>query len=162
MTRNSVVVDGIAFKLSNRRFSMSSSLPIKRRLTLAYLGSFAIALLMTVASVAGLLFQTHLYPEQQRLSFASTDGSTLLLALPILLGSLWLAQRGSLIGLLCWPGALFYLLYTYLFYVISVPFGVLFLPYLALVTLSVYTIVDLVANIDGEAVQQRLRDIIRG
>lgn len=39
---------------------MSSPLSVKRDLTLAYLSSFAIALLMIVASVTGLLSQTHL------------------------------------------------------------------------------------------------------
>jgi hypothetical protein len=135
---------------------MDSLLPIKRDLTLAYLGSLLIALLTLVASAAGLLFQTSLYPEQHRLASASTDGSNLIIALPILLGSLWLARRGSLFGLLCWPGALFYVLYTYAFYAISVPLSALFLPYLVLVTLSAYTIISLVANIDGEAVRQRL------
>ena len=135
---------------------MGHSLPIKRDLTLDYLGSLIIALLITVVSIAGLLSQAHLYPEKQLLSFASTDGSTLMIALPMLLGSLWLARRGSLFGLLCWPGALFYVLYTYMFYIISVPLSALFLPYLALVTLSVYTMIHLVANIDSQAVQQRL------
>lgn len=135
---------------------MRPALPTKRSLTLAYLVSLLIAQLMTIASVVGLLYQTHLYPEKQLLSFASTDGSNLMLALPILLGSLWLARRGKLIGLLCWPGALFYIVYTYAFYVVGVPFGALFLPYLILVTASGYTIIGLVASIDGEAVRQRL------
>ena len=29
-----------------------------------------------------------------------------------LLVSMWLTRRGKLIGLLCWPGALFYVLYV--------------------------------------------------
>jgi hypothetical protein len=41
-----------------------------------------------------------------------------------------------------------------------VPFGVLFLPYLLLVTLSAYTTIGLVASINGEAVRRRLTGVV--
>jgi hypothetical protein len=85
-----------------------------------------------------------------------TDIVNLVLGLPILLGSIWLARRGKLIGLLLWPGALLFVLYNYLAYVLVVPFNVAFLLDLALVTLSAYTLIGLVASIDGESVQRRL------
>ncbi len=56
---------------------------------------------------------------------------------------MWIARRGSLIGLLFWPGALFYVLYTYAFYLIGVPFNALFLSYVALVALSAYTMIGI-------------------
>ena len=55
---------------------------------------------------------------------------------------------GTLIGLLCWPGALFYVLYVHTFYVLGLPFNLLFLPYVLLVTLSDYTTIWPVASID--------------
>jgi hypothetical protein len=58
--------------------------------------------------------------------------------------------------LLCWPGALFYVVYVYTFYVLSVPLNALFLPYVLLVTLSAYTTIGLVASIDSATVQRRL------
>jgi hypothetical protein len=116
---------------------------------------------MTVASVVGLLYQTVIYPTDELiLSFAPNDALNLVVGLPILLGSMWLARRGKLIGLLCWPGALFYVLYVYVPYVIGVPFNVLFLPYLVLVALSAYTLIGLVASIAGEAVRQRLTGVV--
>lgn len=75
-----------------------------------------------------------------------------------LLGSMWLARRGSLIGLLLWPGTLFYVLYA--FYLIGVPFNALFLLYVALVTVSTYTMIGLLASIDGEVVRQRLSAVM--
>jgi hypothetical protein len=78
----------------------------------------------------------------------------------LLLGSMWLARRGKLVGLLCWPGALLYVLYSCITNLIDVPFGVLFLPYLFLVALSAYTTIGPVASIDGEAVRQRLTGIV--
>jgi hypothetical protein len=137
--------------------SPSDSLPVTRHLTLAYVVSFLIAFIMAAASVAGLLYRTAIYPtDELLLSFAPSDAFNLVVGLPILLGSMWLARRGVLIGLLCWPGALFYVLYMYIPYVIGVPFNVLFLPYLVLVALSAYTLIGLVASIDGELVRQRL------
>ncbi|MDH5459115.1 MAG: hypothetical protein OEY26_10400, partial [Nitrospinota bacterium] len=133
-------------KTSNMGFP-SDRLPITRDLTLAYMLSLIIALVMTVASVIGFLYRTVIYPtDELLLNRVPTDGVNLVVGLPILLGSMWLARRGKLIGLLCWPGALFYVLYIYVPYVIGVPFNALFLPYIALVTLSAYTLIGLVAS----------------
>ncbi|HUW12114.1 MAG TPA: hypothetical protein VM537_20470, partial [Anaerolineae bacterium] len=141
--------------------SRSASLPITRDLTLAYVVSLVIALIMTVAAVIGLLFRTDIYPTDELiLSFVPVDLFHLVVGLPILLGSMWLARRGKLIGLLCWPGALLYVLYSYITNLIGVPFGVLFLPYLLLVTLSAYTTIGLVASIDGQAVRQWLTGVV--
>jgi hypothetical protein len=73
---------------------------------------------------------------------------------------MWLTRRGKLIRLLFWSGALFYVLYIYISYLFGMPFNVLFLPYLTIVTLSVYTMIGLVASIDGEAVHQRLTGVV--
>jgi hypothetical protein len=137
--------------------SKSAGLPITHNLTLVYALSLIIALIMTAVSVAGLLYQTRIYPGGASLySFIATDALNFAVGLPILLGSMWLARRGKLIGLLCWPGALIYVLYRYIANLLAVPFGVMFMPYLFLVTLSAYTLVGLVASINGEAVRQRL------
>jgi len=129
---------------------------IKCDLTLAYLTSGIIALIMCVTSVASILYGSDIYPASQVSNNVGTDALNLVVGLPILLVSMWFAQRGSLIGLLIWPGALFYILYVYTFYILGVPFNVLFLAYIVLVTLSAYTIIGLVASIDGKAVWQRL------
>jgi hypothetical protein len=150
------LIRSIDMKTSNMG-SPSDLPPITSDLTLAYAFSFVVALIMTVASVIGLLYRTVIYPtDELLLSFAPSDAFNLVVGLPILLCSMWLARRGNLIGLLCWPGALFYVLYMYVPYVIGVPFNVLFLPYLVLVALSAYTLIGLVASIDGEVVRQRL------
>jgi hypothetical protein len=137
--------------------SPSASLPITRSLTLVYALSFLIAILMAAASIAGLLYRTAIYPTDELLrTFVSNDVVNLFIGLPILLGSMWLARGGKLIGLLLWPGALFFGLYNYIIYAFAMPLNVAFLLHLALVMLSVYTIIGLVTSIDGQAVQQRL------
>jgi hypothetical protein len=139
----------------------SHLLPIKHDLTPIYLSSLAIGVIMAIAALAGLLYQRAIYPaDELRRWFVVNDWLNLAVGLPILLGSLWLAHRGMLIGLLCWPGALFYVLYVYLAYVISAPFNVLFLLYLPLVALSAYTLIGLVANMDGDTVRQRISGVV--
>jgi hypothetical protein len=137
--------------------TQSTGLPVTRSLTLAYASSLLIALLMAITSTAGLLYGTTLYPTEEMLLLKlPTDLFTLVVGLPLLLTSMWLARRGNLLGLLCWPGVLLYVLYIYVAYAIGVPFDVLFLAYVALVALSAYTLIGLVASIDAAAVGQQL------
>lgn len=131
--------------------------PVRCDLRLAYASSLIIALLMTIASVAGILYPTIIYPlEDMREAFIPNDVVNLIIGVPILLISLWLTWRGKLIGLLFWPGALFYVFYTYIVYLLSMPLNAVFMFDLTLVTLSAYTMIGLVACIDGKVVQNWL------
>lgn len=135
----------------------TSTLPVTRNLSQSYTLSLIVALLMAGVSLAGLLLQSSLYPtEALRRSFISNDVVNLFIGLPILLGSMWLTWRGKLVGLLFWPGALFYVLYNYIAYTVAMPFSLQFVPYLALVALSVYMIIGLFSRMDVATIQQRL------
>lgn len=135
----------------------AAALPVTGGLMLVTIFSLVIALLMVASSVAGLLYPDQLYPtEALRRSFMATDVVNLSIGLPILLGSIWFARRGKLLGLLFWPGALLYVLYHYIVYTFALPLNVGFLLSLLLLALSAYTMAGLVATIDGKAVQQRL------
>ncbi len=134
-----------------------SSIPLARPLNWAYALSLVVALLMAGASLAGLLAQSSLYPTAElRRSFVSNDVVNLFIGLPSLLGSLWLARRGRLVGLLVWPGALFYVTYNYIAYAVARPFTAPFAVYLGLVALSVVVLMNLIAAIDSAAVRRRL------
>jgi hypothetical protein len=138
-----------------------TALPIKRDITLIYASSFLVAILMTTVSVAGLLYRTTIYPTEELLqAFVPNDIVNLFVGLPILLGSIWLTWRGRLVGLLCWPGALFFVLYNYIVYAFASPLNWAFLFYITLVTLSVYSLISLVASIEGKAVHQRLTGVV--
>lgn len=137
--------------------SESTALPVTGGLTFITILSLVIALLMVVASSAGLLYPDRLYPaEELRRSFMATDVVNLCIGLPILLGSIWFARRGKLLGLLFWPGALLYVLYHYIVYTFALPLNVGFLLSLLLLTMSAYTMAGLVATIDGRAIEQQL------
>ncbi len=147
------------------------TLPVKRDLTVGYWASLVVALLMAVVSAAGLAGGSMgLYgvdPNRALAVGASTAGVlvpgfmaqdlfNLVVGLPILVWTVWLARRGSLIGLLLWSGALFNVLYTYTHYLIGAPFSGLFLGYVAIVVLSGYTTLYLVGSVDGDAARRRL------
>ena len=83
------------------------------------------------------------------------DALSLIVGLPLLLGSMILARRGSLAGLLLWMGAAFYNAYSYAFYPLSPEFNALYLAYLAVVSASLYSLVYLLMSVDAEAVQAR-------
>jgi hypothetical protein len=103
------------------------------------------------------LYGTFYYAAEELLLIKlPTDLFTLAVVLPLLVGSMWLARRGKLLGLLCWPGLLLYLLYIYLAYAIGVPLSVLFILYILIVVLSAYTLIGLVASIDASLLQRRL------
>ncbi|HTH69979.1 MAG TPA: hypothetical protein VL493_01785 [Candidatus Saccharimonadales bacterium] len=135
-----------------------------RDLSLAYLASTVVAVLMTVASAVGLISGSSIYagPDAKLLPlFVGQDALNILVGLPVLLGSMWLARRGSLIGLLLWPGALFYVLYDYGYYALGAPFNWFFVPYLVLVAVSAYAMIAVVVSIDGGAVRDRLAGTVR-
>jgi hypothetical protein len=132
----------------------NDTLPITRDLTFVYQVSAIIAILMTIASVSGLLFSFAIYPTDDVLqTFFANDVINLLIGLPILIGSMWLSWRGKLIGLLLWPGALLYVLYNYTAYLFSLPLNWTLIIYLILVLLSVITVTRLIMSIDGVSVR---------
>lgn len=139
----------------------SGILPITRSLTLEYAISVVVAIIMVMASTVGIMYSSVIYPtEKLSIGFVSTDLLNLVLGLPVLLVSMWLTRRGNLTGLLCWPGALFYVLYIYTSY-LAIPVSVLFIPHIFLITLSAYSIIGIIVSINSEAVHQRLRGVIR-
>lgn len=140
---------------------LSARLPVTRSLTLYYPLTLAVSLLLALASVAGLLYGDALYPTAElRHSFVTNDIVNLVIGLPILLGSLWLARRGRLLGLLFWPGALFYVFYNAFAYTVALPVNAAFVLNLVLVAASAYTLIALVTAIDAQAVRRRLAGVV--
>ena len=139
----------------------SELLPVRFDIKILYVSSLIIALMVAIISIIGILYQNSIYPTENLLhSFVPNDIVNLLAGFPLLLISVLLAWRGKLIGLLCWPGAIFYVLYVYFPYIICVPFNILFLPYLILFSLSIYTLIGIIVSIDGNAVSNYVSDIV--
>jgi hypothetical protein len=131
---------------------------VTRALTLPYALSLLVAELLVVTSVAGLLYgQQGLYtPDPATLpAFLGQDAITLALGLPLLLGSVWAARRGSARGLLVWIGTLFYVAYSYAYYPLNPEFNALYLAYIAIVSARGYALLYLLLSTDADAVRAR-------
>lgn len=132
-------------------------LPLRNGLTLAYALSALLAILLLVASIAGLLYGSRGFYDSYPASLAGLvgqDAVTLVVGIPLLVVSMWLARRGSIGGFFLWTGALFYFAYSYYFYVIG-GFNALFLVYIAIVSTSLYGLLSLLFAIDPEALRNR-------
>ena len=131
------------------------TLPLTRSIASIYLLPFAIAVLVAIAAIAGLANPAHFYPTiELRRALLPNDVVSLSLLLPFLLVSALLARRGSLPGLLCLPGALFYALYNSLIYLFALRVGSLRLLSFLIAALSCYAVAAFLAAIDRAAVQQ--------
>ena len=126
----------------------------------AYRLSGAIAVLMMVASAAGLLIDG-LYQDGPwaREALRGGDLTTIALAAPVLIASMLLARRGSRAAQAIWLGALAYSLYNYAYYVFGAAFNDIFVLHIALFSLSIAALVLAIANIDVTAIAARFRGV---
>jgi hypothetical protein len=81
-----------------------------------------------------------------------TDLVTLVVGIPLLALGAVAMRGGSTRGRLLWLGALAYLVYAYGMYVLAVRWNVLFLAYLALFGLSLYTLIIGFTRTDAEQI----------
>lgn len=140
-----------------RNMITTESLPVKRSLLSEYWISMFLAVLIAVSSITSLIFSTAIYPTDELYqSFFPNDIINLLIGLPVFLVSIWLTRRGKLVGMLFWPGALFYMVYNYLVYLVSMPVNAFYVVFPVLVIGSLLLSVRLLMNLDGEEVTQKL------
>jgi hypothetical protein len=132
----------------------------KPGLRAAYWVSAAIAVLMVVASAAGLLVDG-LYRDGPwaREALRGGDLTTLAVAAPILLAAMLLARRGSRAAQAVWLGAVAYSLYNYAYYVFGAAFNDIFVLHIALFSLSIAALVLAVANIDVGEIAARFHGV---
>lgn len=108
-----------------------------------YINSITIAVLALIATLSG-LFWKELYKHDTVSITAQMMGQdliTLIIGIPILLLSLYLVSKDSLKGNLIWMGTIFYFLYSYASMSFATSYNELFLVYVVLFSLSLYTFV---------------------
>jgi hypothetical protein len=86
------------------------------------------------------------------------DVVTLILGIPLLIGGLVWARKGSLRGHLLLTGTLGYLLYTYTSYSFLSAYNPLFLVYVALFSLCLFSFILAMKDLDPERIAQRVSD----
>jgi hypothetical protein len=138
-------------------FRKLSGLPLKQNIDLGVQLTLLLAALMGGASLLGLILPDSVYPSEALIqSYLANDLINLLLGLPILLVPIWLIRREVWAGLLCWPGAVLYVLYNSIAYLTGLPFGVVPLVHLVIVVLCVLILLDFLRGIDSSVVQNGL------
>lgn len=88
----------------------------------------------------------------------ANDLVALVLGLPLLAVSAWLAQRGSLRGRLLLAGTLGFILYTYITMCFGAHYNALFLVYVALFSLSLFAFVLVMMSFDLETLPSRFSE----
>jgi len=109
---------------------------------IVYTNSLVIALLAATATLSG-LFMKNLYKHDTNSIISQMMGQdivTLLVAVPLLLISVYLIHGNSMRGRLIWMGTLFYFSYTYASMSFLASYNQLFLVYVAIFSISMYTL----------------------
>ncbi len=88
----------------------------------------------------------------------ANDLVALVLGLPLLTVSAWLARRGSLRGRLLLAGTLGFILYTYITMCFGAHYNALFLVYVALFSLSLFAFVLVMMSFDLETLPGRFSE----
>lgn len=108
----------------------------------AFTISLIIAPLAAITAAGGLLING-LYRDNAFVTTAwlANDTITLLVAVPLMVLSLWFVGKGSTRWQLVWMGMLAYMAYNYAFYLFGAAFNPFFVLYAALVALSVSALI---------------------
>jgi hypothetical protein len=123
-----------------------------------YLFSIALAALMFVQSILGLLL-----PEQYRdaewikATWFGNDWVTLTLAVPLLIVAIIAANRGSIRGQLLWLGVLGYAFYNYAYYLFGAALNAFFPIYVGTLVLSVVILIVCLPRIDTALLTESFR-----
>ncbi len=135
--------------LSSARDIVTRMVTRRHRLTLAYWLSGMLAVVALVASAVGVF-----YPAVFRDSAVTagnargTDLVILVVAIPALVIAMALTARGSLRAQIVWLAALGYILYNAIFFAFAVAFNPLFLVYIAVLSLALWSLVALLMALD--------------
>jgi hypothetical protein len=119
--------------------------------------SAALALDTAVAAATALLFRDALRGPE--VSIGSMQGTALVLlvvTIPVLAVSMALVRRGVTLALLGWLGALGSITYQGVLFLFATPFNAFFFLYVAMLSLSIWATVALVARIPVERIAGQL------
>jgi len=131
---------------------------VQAKMKVLHILSAALAALMIVQSVLGLVFPGQYRDvEWIRATWFGNDWVTLVVGAPLLGASLLLARRGSIRGLLLWLGMLGYGAYNYAYYMLGAALNAFFPLYVVALVLSVVTLILALSRIDVAGVAAHFR-----
>lgn len=121
----------------------------------AYLLSAIVAVLAAVVSGLGLRFPGVYRSTGWGNGVMGNDLVTLVVAVPVLALAIIYSARGSVRARLVWLGVLYYMFYNYAFYVFGMPVTKLYLPMVAVFTVSGFALALGTFYLDAEAISRR-------
>jgi len=133
--------------------------PIPGRSSLAWWLSGALVVASLVAAVPTFVWPGLLHGPA--VSIGTARGTALIVsvvAVPVLVGSMLAAARGSVRALITWLGAAVYLLYNSVLFLFGTPFNQLFLLYVAMFSLSLWAIGSTIVASDVGALHRLVSD----
>ncbi len=129
---------------------------LKDRFKISFILSVIIIVLAIILSAGGIfmdgLYQDNAYNQSV---LYGNDLVTLVIVLPLMIGSLFFTMKGSYKAQFIWLGSLFYMFYNYMFYLFGCSFNNFFLLYTTLVSLSIYSIIFSLIKIDVQKISQK-------
>lgn len=131
---------------------VANSLPA--RFTVAYWLSGLLAAVTAIQSAVG-AFHPQIFrdPAMTAGNARGTDMVILFVALPVLAISMISARRGSLRAQLTWAGALAYIAYNAVIFAFATAFNPLFLLYVAMLSLTVWSLMVLLMQMDVDTIR---------
>lgn len=134
-----------------------NGLQMEKNGALILIMSAAITLLMTIISGIGLLYPGLIYPTPEMLEqYLANDLVNIILGLPLFIAALVLMRRGKTLGTLLLPGALVYVIYNYIAYLLGRDWSWISYINLLLVVLSIIALILILKSIDHRGVMEKL------
>ena len=124
------------------------------------LSTIAISILVTVVSGMGIFVgSTYARETSDWAVQARAQDIADVLAVAILLASVYFAGKGSVRGLLLWVGTLLFLIYAFFIYAFALHFNGMFLVYVVTLGLCVYTFLGGALRLDFQALKKHFAGV---
>ena len=121
--------------------------------------TLAVLLLSVTSSLLGLLSPGLYAGASDALARTRAEDLVIIVvAVPVLAVGLYYANRGSLRGRVVWLGGLAFMTYMWASRAVSLQFNAYFLGYVALLSLSVFTLAGRLLDSDAEVLRRPRRD----
>jgi hypothetical protein len=134
-----------------------SELPVTRKIGHVYILCLVLALLLLLVTLFSIIYSDTIYG--QNIDKPIIDTITLILILPLLLISMIATRKGHTLGMLSLSGIFYYISYNYFPYIFDVPFGIMFLPHILLVALSLAGLIVLWLSMDMKKIKVRFTTV---
>lgn len=139
----------------------STPLPIMGDLAIYLKMTWMIATIMLISAISSIFFKSAIYPTEELMrSFLANDIVNILIGIPVIIIPIRLIKSTKLIGLLLLPGALLFVLYNYLIYLLSLSFSFLYILYLLIFLLSGIVLYKLLKDMDIMTIKGSISEVI--